>query len=145
MKTFSLWATFFLRVSLGWLFLYAGISKIGAFSAKGYLVSLKGPFAALFYPLAGNMLVDQLVIWGFTLIGVCLILGVLVRFASFWGIVMMALFYLTAYPPEHAFLVDDHIIYIFVLLFLMVSNAGHFNGVDKVLEKKLPKYKNLMG
>lgn len=134
-----------LRLSLGWLFFYAGFSKFAGFSAKGYLLNLKGPFAGLFLPLAGNVLVDQLVVWGLTLIGLCLILGVLIRFASFWGIIMMVLFYLSAYPPEHAFLVDDHIIYIAIFLVLMVSNAGHFYGLDKVLEKKFPKYKSLMG
>ena len=138
-------ALLLLRVSLGWLFFYAGYSKIAGFSAKAYLLNLKGPFAGMFLPLAGNMVVDQLVIWGLTLIGLCLILGILVRFASFWGIVMMVLFYLTAYPPLHAFLVDDHIIYIAVFLVLMVSNAGHFYGFGKQLEKKFPKYKNLMG
>ena len=138
-------ALFILRVSLGWFFFYAGFSKFAGFSAKGYLLNLKGPFAGMFLPLAGNMLVDQLVIWGLTLIGLCLILGVLIRFASFWGIVMMVLFYLSAYPPEHAFLVDDHIIYIAAFLVLMVSNAVHFYGLDKTLEKKLPKYKKLMG
>lgn len=134
-----------LRLSLGWLFFYAGFSKFAGFSAKAYLLNLKGPFASLFLPLAGNMLVDQLVMWGLTLIGLCLILGVLIRFASFWGIVMMILFYLSVYPPEHAFLVDDHIIYIAIFLTLMVSNAGHAYGFDKTLEKKFPKYKSLMG
>ncbi len=141
-------ASFLLRISLGWFFFYAGYSKLVAvdgFSAKGYLLNLKGPFAGLFLSLAGNVLVDQLVIWGLTLIGLCLILGILIRFASFWGIVMMALFYLTAYPPARAFLVDDHIIFIAILLFLMVSNAGYSYGFGKQLEKKFPKYKILMG
>lgn len=138
-------ALFLLRVSLGWFFFYAGFSKFAGFSAKGYLLNLKGPFAGMFLPLAGNMLVDQLVIWGLTLIGLCLILGALIRFASFWGIVMMVLFYLSAYPPERAFLVDDHILYIAILFSLMVSGAGRFWGLDETLEKKFPKYKALMG
>lgn len=138
-------ALLLLRLFLGLFFFYAGYSKLVGFSAKGYLLNLKGPFADMFLPLAGNMLVDQLVIWGLTLIGLCLILGALIRFASFWGIVMMILFYLSAYPPEHAFLVDDHIIYIGIFLFLMSSNAGHFWGLDKTLEKKFPKFKALMG
>ena len=138
-------ALLLLRVSLGWLFFYAGFSKFAGFSAKDYLLNLKGPFAGMFLPLAGNILVDQLVIWGLTLIGLCLILGILIRFASFWGIVMMVLFYLSEYPPAHAFLVDEHIIYISIFLFLMVSNAGHFYGFGKQLEKKFPKYKALIG
>lgn len=148
MKHYQSLLLFLLRVSLGWFFFYAGFSKLTAvqgFSAKAYLLNLKGPFANLFLSLAGNALVDQLVMWGLTLIGLCLILGVLVRFASFWGVIMMVLFYLSAYPPAHAFLVDDHIIYIAILLFLMASNAGYNYGLGKTLEKKFPKYKALMG
>lgn len=146
MKTYSLWATFFLRISLGWLFLYSGFEKLtNGFSAAGYLSHLNGPFAALFAPLAGNPVVDLLVVWGELLIGFALVLGILVRFASFWGIVMMLLFYFSGYPFEHSFIVNDHIIYALVLLCLMFSNAGHFMGLDKTLEKKFPKYKKLMG
>lgn len=145
MKEFSSWTMLILRVSLGFLFFYAGVSKFGNFTAKGYLLNLEGPFSALFKPLAGNFLVDQLVIWGLTLIGISLMLGILVRFSSFWGIILMLLLYLSGYPPQHAFIVDDHIIYIAVLLVFMTSNVGHFMGLDKALEKKLPKYKSLMG
>lgn len=146
MKTYSLWVTFFLRLSIGWLLLYAGYEKLTqGFSATGYLTHLSGTFAQFFQPLAGNPLVDNLVVFGQLLIGICLILGVFVRFAAFWAIVMMLLFYFSGYPFEHSFIVEEHIIYIFVLLYLIVSNSGHFYGVDKVLEKKLPKYKKLMG
>jgi len=141
-------STFLLRIALGWLFLYSGYSKltaVGGFSAKGFLLNLHGPFSAFYLPLAGNPVVDQLVIWGEILIGICLILGLLVRFASFWGIVMMLLFYFAEFPPEHAFIVDEHIIYALVLGFFMVSNAGYFWGMDKKLEKLLPQFKLLMG
>ncbi len=131
---------------MGWLLFYSGVAKLTqGFSANGYLLNLNGPFAQFFQSLAGNPLVDNLVIFGEILIGICLLLGLLVRFASFWGVVMMGLFYLTVYPPEHALIVDEHIIYILILVFFMVSNSGHFYGVDKALEKKLPKYKNLLG
>lgn len=146
MKTYTVWSTFFLRISLGWLFLYAGLEKLtNGFSAVGYLSHLNGPFAALFTPLAGNPLVDLLVVWGELLIGTALILGILTRFASFWGIVMMLLFYFSGYPFEHSFIVNEHIIYSFALFYLMFSNSGHFMGMGKALEKKFPRYKNLMG
>jgi len=141
-------STFLLRVALGWLFLYSGYSKLtaaGGFSAKGFLLNLQGPFSAFYLPLAGNPVVDQLVIWGEILIGICLILGLLVRFASFWGIVMMLLFYFAEFPPEHAFLINEHIIYILIFIFLMVSNSGHFWGLDKKFEKMFPQLKILMG
>ncbi len=146
MKTYSLWATFFLRVSIGWLLLYSGYEKLSSnFSAAGYLSHLQGPFSSFFTFLAGNPIVDALVVSGEILIGICLILGVLVRLASFWGIVMMLLFYFSGYPYEHSFIVDDHIIYSLVLFYLMVSNSGHFIGFDKALEKRLPNFKKLMG
>lgn len=146
MKNYTLWATFFLRISFGWLLLYSGTLKLlQGFSAAGYLSHLEGPFANIFSFMAGNVLVDNLVIWGEILIGACLILGVLVRFSAFWGVVMMLLFYFSGYPYEHSFIVNEHIIYALVLFYLMVSNPGHFLGLDKALEKKFPKFKNLMG
>lgn len=146
MKTYTLWSTFFLRISLGWLFLYAGFEKLtNNFSAAGYLSHLNGPFAAFFTPLAGNPLVDLLVVWGELLIGAALVLGIFIKLASFLGIVMMLLFYFSGYPYEHSFIVNEHIIYSFALFYLMFSNAGYFMGLDKTLEKKLPKYKKLMG
>lgn len=141
-------ALLLLRVSLGWLFLYAGYSKLTAasgFTAKQFLINLHGPFSQFYLPMAGNPLVDNLVIWGEILIGICLILGVLVRFSSFWGIVMMLLFYFAQYPPAHSLIVNDQLIYALLLVYLMVSNAGHFWGLGKVLEKKFPKFKALMG
>lgn len=142
------WISLFLRVSLGWLFLFAGYSKltaVGGFTAKQFLLNLHGPFASFYLPFAGNPLVDNLVVWGEILIGLCLILGVLVRFASFWGIVMLLLFYFSEYPPLHSFIVNDQFVYILLFVYFMVSKAGYFYGLDKTLEKKFPKFKNLMG
>ena len=141
-------ALLLLRVSLGWLFLYAGYSKFTAangFTAKQFLLNLQGPFAGFYQVFVGNPMVDSLVVWGEILIGICLILGVLVRFSSFWGIVMMLLFYFAQYPPAHSFIVNDQLIYALLLVYLMVSNSGHFYGFDKILEKKFPKFKTLMG
>ncbi len=142
------WISLFLRVALGWLFLFAGYSKltaVGGFTAKQFLLNLHGPFASFYLPFAGNPLVDNLVVWGEILIGLCLILGVLVRFASFWGIVMLLLFYFSEYPPLHSFIVNDQFVYVLLFVYFMVSKAGYFYGLDKTLEKKFPKFKNLMG
>ena len=141
-------ALFLLRISLGWLFLFAGYAKLttaGGFSAKQFLLNLHGPFSQFYLPMAGNPLVDNLVILGEILIGICLILGILVRFASFWGIIMMLLYYFAEYPPENGLIVNDQLIYALILVYFMFSNAGCFWGFDKTLEKKFPKYKKLMG
>ena len=140
--------TLLLRVSLGWLFLYAGYSKLtlaGGFSAKQFLLSLHGPFSSLYFPLAGNPLIDSLVVVGEIVIGLCLVFGILVRFASFWGIVMLILFYLADYPPAHSLIVNEQFIYILVMAYLFVSKSGLIYGLDKTLEKKFPKFKKLMG
>ena len=144
----SILSTLLLRVSLGWLFLYAGYSKLtmtGGFSAKNFLLSLHGPLASFYMPLSGNSIVDTLVVVGELSIGLCLIFGIFIRFASFCGILMMVLFYLAEYPPEHSFMVNDQLIYALVFVYLISARAGLSYGLDKALEKKFPKYKNLMG
>src|SRR3989344_6969581 len=125
-----------LRVALGWLFFYAGITKIlePGWSAKGFLLSQsQGLFKSMFVAMAGSAVVDWLVMLGFTLIGAALILGVLTRFASFWGIVIMVLFYMPTFPPEHGF-VDEHIIYAIVLAYFIAVKAGKYFGIDKYIE-----------
>ena len=86
------------RVALGVLFFYAGITKVlnPSWSAAGYLNSAK-TFPGLFqwFASAGNLgwvnLVNE---WGLTLVGVALISGLLVRWASLGGILLMILYYL---------------------------------------------------
>ena len=81
-----------LRVFVGWHFLYEGVSKLTSpsWSAAGYLKQSRGPFADLFKWLAGqpNLLAnaDLITMWGLTLVGVFLILGLFTRLASLAGI-----------------------------------------------------------
>jgi thiosulfate dehydrogenase [quinone] large subunit len=130
-----------LRLGIGWVFLYAGWSKVVTFftdakdwTAAGYLGHLEGTFADLFSGLAGNALVDYLNAYGLLLIGVALILGVLVRWSAFWGIVLMLLYWAAGFPPEHAFIVEDHIVYALVLVVLAAVGAGRMGGLDASLE-----------
>src|SRR3990167_3920913 len=111
-----------LRLGIGWVFFYAGWSKVITYftpakdwTASGFLSHLEGPFAGLFSGMAGNTLIDYLNAYGLLLVGVALLLGVLVRWSAFWGIVLMVFYYLAGFPPENAFVVDQHIIYILVL------------------------------
>ena len=99
----SYWVTV-LRFLVGWHFLYEGLWKLfrGGWSAEAYLKSSQWIAAELFHHIADNPLllsiVNQLNVWGLILIGLALILGVVVRFASVCGIVLLALYYV-AYPP----------------------------------------------
>src|SRR3989338_6309141 len=131
-----------LRLVMGWLMFYAGITKIfdSSWTAAGFLNGSTGPFGAFFRMMAGNVLVDQMVVWGLTLIGLSLLLGAFVRLSSFFGIVMMALFYLPYFPPEHGF-VDEHVVYAAVFALLMVFDSGRFLGLDSMI-KLLKKTEN---
>ena len=80
-----------LRVLVGWHFLYEGIAKLtsSSWSAAGYLKQARGPFADLFKWLASqpNLLAnaDLITMWGLTIVGVLLILGLFTRLASLGG------------------------------------------------------------
>lgn len=132
----------FLRLALGWMYLYAGMSKIldPAWSAEGYLKSAK-TFSSLYQWFASPgvlPVVNFLNEWGLALLGVSLILGLFVRQSALFGIGLMALYYLPIlqfpYVGKNFFLVDDHIIFIATLFCLMANRAGKVWGLD-VLRK----------
>ena len=93
-----------LRIAIGWHFLYEGLIKlqVGDWSAAGYLSGAVGPAADLYHGMANNATVmpwvNFLNIWGLILIGACLMLGLVTRFASFCAMALLALYYM-AYPP----------------------------------------------
>ena len=90
-------ALFLLRISLGWMMFYAGITKLinPEWTAMGYLNNAK-TFADLFqwFALPGNIdWINFVNEWGLVLLGVSLILGVFVRISSFFGALLMLLYY----------------------------------------------------
>lgn len=132
-----------LRLGLGWVFLYAGATKLlnPEWSAAGY-ISNALTFGSLFEWLASpsNIVwVNFLNQWGLTLIGVALILGIFVRYASIAGIALMVLYWLPLlqFPlvGDHSYLIDDHIIYILAFVILIVFKSGRYWGFDKFLKK----------
>ncbi|MDO8425638.1 MAG: DoxX family protein [bacterium] len=127
-----------LRIAMGWVFLSAGLEKLlkdGGWSAAGYLKGATGPFADFFHAIAGAAWVDQLNMWGLTLIGIALILGVAVRWSSFWGIVLMLLYYGAGFESNtaHGWL-DQHVYYSLVLCTFLVLGAGKWYGLDAKLK-----------
>lgn len=129
---------FLLRISLGWLYFYAGITKVldPAWSAAGYIQGAKTfpGFYQLFLSPDILPIVNFMNAWGLTLLGVSLLLGVFVRLSSSLGIGLMALYYFAIlnfpYVGEHSYLVDEHVIYICALLVLVTSRAGRFWGLE---------------
>lgn len=135
---------FILRLVLGWLFLYSGITKIldPSWSAEGIIGGAK-TFSAFFHwlSLSQNIgWVNSVNAWGQALIGLSLMSGLLVKWSSVFGMLMMALYYLAVlnfpYPNAHSYLVDDHIIYFLIFLLLYFVNAGKFWGLDILFKKK---------
>lgn len=147
-----------MRVTMGWFYFYAGITKVldPNWTAAGYLGGAK-TFAGFYTWLAqpGIMpVIDFTNKWGLTLLGVSLILGLGVRLSSVLGAMLMALYYLPIldfpYPNAHAFIVDEHIIYITALLFFAASGAGRVWGLDEWCANlpicaKYPQLRKLIG
>ena len=120
-----------LRLGLGFLLFWAGWTKVinPKWSAAGYLAGAK-TFKGLFAFFAGPGVLpvtNFLNEWGLTLVGVALILGISVRLASFFGIVLMALYYLPIFPPAHGW-IDEHIIYSLILILLSSLKTGKYLG-----------------
>jgi thiosulfate dehydrogenase [quinone] large subunit len=145
------------RLSLGWLFFYSGITKIlnpgwtslkyltGAKSLTGFYVWMSQPSIL--------PIIDALNEYGQLLLGISLILGIAVRLSATLGTVLMFLYYLALpfpYPNPQSFIVDQHIIYAAILLYLGVMRAGKTYGLEVLCSKlpiceKFPKLRKLLG
>ena len=138
-----------LRVAVGWHFLYEGIAKLSSpsWSAAGYLKQARGPFADLFKSLAAqpNLLAnaDLITMWGLSLVGVLLILGLFTRLACLGGIGFIVLFYLAnppfvgyfySIPTEGSYLiVNKNLVELCALVVVLVTGSGRFAGLDVIL------------
>jgi thiosulfate dehydrogenase [quinone] large subunit len=158
------------RVTVGWVFLYAGLEKVlGAepFSAVGFLKfgtvgttvekvadgTIINPTHDFWVALAGNgtllPIVNTLVVFGEVAIGVALILGLATRFASVMGALMMGLFWIAAW--DFAFgVVEYHAVLAIVTLGLGLVGAGEAFGLDGFVDqtpivKKAPVLRYVLG
>jgi thiosulfate dehydrogenase (quinone) large subunit len=146
-----------LRVALGWLMFYAGITKVmdPDWSAAGYLTHASS-FPGFFASLADSSILPCINFvneWGLTLLGVSLILGIGVRLSGVLGAVLMLMYYLPVldFPMagEHSYIVDEHIIYALVLLYLSSVRAGRTMGLEswfgRTFFSKSSKLPNMIG
>ncbi len=138
-----------LRVFVGWHFLYEGIAKLTSpsWSAAGYLKQARGPFAGLFRSIAAqpNMLenANLLTMWGLTIVGLLLMLGLFTRLASLGGIAFILLFYLAtppfvgyfyAIPSEGSYLiVNKNLVELCALMVIFATGSGRFAGLDRIV------------
>ena len=149
---------FILRILMGWTFLYAGVSQIWEnFDTAGFLnhVVTFHDFFAVFATPAMLPYTDFLVKWGHLLIGLSLISGLLVRVSGPFGVLLMITYYFAHmnFPYIESsvnFLVDYHLVYATVIVWLIAHRAGHVWGLDGLVERMhmvdhYPALKSLVG
>jgi len=138
-----------LRVFVGWHFLYEGLTKLMSptWSAAGYMKASRGPFAAFFKWIASQPhLLDNanlITMYGLTIVGVLLILGLFTRLASLAGIGFILLFYLCnppfvgyfySIPTEgSSLIVHKNLVELSALFVILVTGSGRFAGLDRII------------
>lgn len=121
------------RITLGFVFFWAFADKVfglgfatspekswlnGVSPTAGFLqFGTDGVLSTLFSNLAGIVIVDWLFMLGLLGVGTALILGMGVKVAGYAGALLMFLIYLPLFPPQNNPLIDQHIIYILILLY----------------------------
>ncbi len=152
-----------LRVAVGIILLWAGLEKLlgagpNGWSAAGFLKfgtagTLGWPFVSgepaegtIFNPthdfwvgLAGNDaamgIVNFLVVFGETALGIALILGILTRLSAALSALMMFLFFLAAWDFQFG-IVNQHLTYMVVYLAVAGLGAGKYYGLDGMLAER---------
>jgi thiosulfate dehydrogenase [quinone] large subunit len=148
-------AIILLRIVIGWHFLYEGITKLTSpsWSAAGYMRASRGPFAALFKSIANNPQVldnaNLITMYGLTIVGVLLILGLFTRLAATGGIAFILLFYLCnppfvgyfyAIPTEGTYLiVNKNLVELCALAVILLTRSGLAAGLDRIVHGLLPR------
>ena len=95
-----------LNLVVGWHLLYEGLAKVldSSWTSAGYLVNATGPLAGLFQRIADSPVLlqttDILNMVGLTAIGLCIMTGVLTRFAAVTGAILIGLSRAKVSRPE---------------------------------------------
>ncbi len=162
----SFYALALARISLGFIFLWAFFDKMfglgfstcrdittnlinsgcsqswvqGGSPTTGFLKHATGPFASFYHSLAGHSIVDYLFMTGLLVIGVGLLFGIAMRIITSLGIVLLLLMWGAGLWPAQNPLLDEHIVYIFVLAALNLGNSQQKLGCRGWWVKTTKKY-----
>lgn len=137
-----------LRMLVGWHFLYEGLAKLSNpyWTSAGYMDAAQWWFGGIFRTLAASptavTIIDYLNMWGLTLIGLGLVLGLLTRAATVAAIGLLLVYYLAAppfvglaypMPTEGSYLVVNKVLIEAAALFvLLVFPTGRIVGLDRL-------------
>jgi thiosulfate dehydrogenase (quinone) large subunit len=132
----------FFRVAIGWTFLWAAIHHFGDDKFVTGFLSHTKTFHDVYAPLTSPAVVPVLtflVEYGHLLIGLSLIVGLFVRASAPFAIMLMLLYW-TAHMDfpyienVNNYLIDYHIVFSGVLVYLIIKRAGHVYGLDGWVE-----------
>src|SRR6516164_5468805 len=129
------------RLLMAWTFLYAASHQVfnPKFSAAAFLSYTK-TFHDVYAVPAADPVLTFLVSYGHLLIGLSLLVGLMVRVSAAFGVALL-LMYWTAHMDwpfienHNNFIIDYHIVYAVVCVYLIAKRAGHVWGLDGVVEK----------
>ena len=129
----------YFRFLMAWTFLYAASHQVfvPSFSVVGFLSHTKtfhGLFVVFTTP-AMAPITTFLVEYGHLLIGLSLLTGLMVRVSASFGVLLMGIYGMAHmdWPfieNTNNLIVDYHLVYAGVLVFLIVKRAGHVWGLD---------------
>ena len=147
-----------LRLSLGWVFLWAFLDKTfalgfdtgrdaktgvvtrfgdaawinGGSPTLGFLkFGSDGPLASFYQSFAGAAWANWLFMIGLLGIGLALMLGVAMRIATVSGAAMMVLMWTAVLPTPNNPFMDYHILYALTLVLLTLAGAGSTLGLGQ--------------
>jgi thiosulfate dehydrogenase (quinone) large subunit len=129
----------FFRLTMAWTFLYAASHQVfvPTFSVVGFLNHTKtfhDVFVVFTTPTMAPI-TTFLVEYGHLLIGLSLLVGLMVRVSASFGVLLMVIYWFAHmdWPfieNTNNFIVDYHVVYAGVLVYLVVKKAGHVWGLD---------------
>jgi thiosulfate dehydrogenase (quinone) large subunit len=148
----------YFRFVMAWTFLYAASHQVfvPGWTVVGFLNHTKTfhDVFVLFTTPTMAPITTFLVEYGHLLIGLSLLAGLMVRVSASFGVLLMIIYWFAHmdWPfieNKNNFIVDYHLVYAGVLVYLIVKRAGHVFGLDGWAEnlalfKQHPRLKPLV-
>lgn len=138
--------TIVLRLVMGFIFLWAFFDKVfglgfattadkawinGVSPTAGFLsFATKGPFVDIFHSLANVAVIDWLFMAGLLFVGLTLVFNKFVKRGCIVGSLMLFLMYLALLLPTNNPIIDDHIVYILVLMLIAFKDEKKSNSLN---------------
>jgi len=142
-------ALVFLRLVIGWHFLYEGLAKLfnPNWTSAPYLADAKWIFRSFFESILANptllKTVDFLNIWGLIAVGCSLLLGCLAPLATFFGIILLCVYYVvnpalpgvkSSIPAEGSYLIiNKNLVELSAMVVLLFFPTSRIIGLDRFI------------